>query len=157
MARGEAREPAVIVRGEGGLAQEIEIGSHRLRADEPAAVGGTDRGATPYQLLLAALGSCMSMTVSLYAQRKGFPLEGVEVRLSHDKIHAEDCAECETREGKIDRIATEVRLDGPLDDEQRARLLEIAGRCPVKRTLRSEILFVDGSSVGPPASPPPAG
>ena len=156
MAQGEVHESPVIVRGAGDLAQEIEIGRHRLRGDEPVAVGGTDEGPTPYQLLLAALGSCMSMTVSLYAKRKGFPLEGVEVRLSHDKIHAEDCAECETREGKLDRVTSEVRLSGALDEQQRARLLEIAGRCPVKRTLRSEIHFVDRSSEGP-ASPPPAG
>jgi len=139
-------ESTVRVRGSGALAQEIEIGAHRLRADEPASAGGTDTGPTPYQLLLAALGSCISMTVSLYAKRKGWPLEGVEVRLGHDKIHAADCADCETRQGKIDRIVREVRLEGPLDPEQRARLMEIARRCPVGRTLASEIHFVDAST-----------
>jgi putative redox protein len=119
-------ESVVKVRGAGGLPQQIEIGRHRLRADEPVVAGGDDSGPTPYQLLLAALGSCISMTVSLYAERKGWPLEGVEVRLRHDKIHAADCAECETREGKLDRIVKEVRLEGALDDEQRSRLLEMA-------------------------------
>jgi putative redox protein len=138
-------ESVVKVRGAGGVPQEIEIGRHRLRADEPVAEGGDDSGPTPYQLLLAALGSCISMTVSLYAKRKGWPLEGVEVRLRHHKIHAADCAECETREGKIDRIIRDVRLEGALDDEQRSRLLEIAGRCPVGRTLASELHIVDAA------------
>ena len=146
MADATTNERAVTVRGRGGLPQEIEIGRHRLRADEPISVGGEDSGPTPYQLLLAALGSCLSMTVSLYAKRKGWPLEGVEVRLSHDKIHAADCADCETREGKIDRIVRDVRLEGPLDDEQRVRLLDIAKRCPVGRTLMSEIHFTDAGS-----------
>jgi putative redox protein len=137
------QEAVVTVHGQGGLPQEIQIGRHRLRADEPTKLGGEDSGPTPYQLLLAALGACISMTVSLYARRKGWPLEGVEVRLSHDKIHAADCAECETREGKIDRILRDVRLEGPLDDEQRARLLDIARRCPVGRTLMSEIHFAE--------------
>jgi putative redox protein len=137
------REAAVVVRGSGEFAQEIEIGSHRLRADEPVAVGGADTGPTPYELLLAALGSCMSMTVGLYAKRKGWPLERVEVRLWHDKIHARDCLDCETREGRIDSIMKELRLEGPLDDEQRTRLREISERCPVHRTLRSEIQILD--------------
>jgi uncharacterized OsmC-like protein len=145
------QEAGVVVRGDGALAQEIEIGVHRLRSDEPARAGGTDTGPTPYQLLLAALGSCISMTVSLYARRKGWPLDGVEVRLRHDKIHASDCADCETREGKIDRIVKDVRLQGALDDAQRARLLEIAGRCPVARTLQSEIQIVDESDRSPAA------
>jgi putative redox protein len=138
-------ESQVTVRGSGAFEQQIEIGPHRLRADEPPAAGGTDRGPTPYQLLLAALGSCMSMTVSLYAKRKGWPLTGVEVRLSHDKIHAADCADCETREGRIDSIVKELILEGPHDDEQRARLNDIAGRCPVPRTLRSEVQLVDAA------------
>ena len=139
-------EGLVKVRGSGGLPQEIEIGRHRLRADEPTSAGGEDSGPTPYQLLLAALGSCISMTVSLYAKRKGWPLEGVEVRLHHDKIHASDCADCETREGKIDRIVRDVRLEGALDDDQRARLLDIARRCPVGRTLMSEIHFKEAGA-----------
>ena len=137
-------ESTVKVRGRGGLPQEIEIGRHRLRADEPVTEGGEDSGPTPYQLLLAALGACVSMTLTLYAKRKGWPLEGVEVLLRHDKIHAADCADCETREGKIDRIVKDVRFEGPLDDEQRARLRELAERCPVNRTLLSELRIVSG-------------
>ena len=133
-------ESTVRVRGSGGLAQEIEIGAHRLRADEPISAGGTDTGPTPYQLLLAALGSCISMTVALYARRKGWPLEGVEVRLGHEKIHATDCAECETHEGFLDRITKRITLHGPLDAEQRQRLSDIAERCPVQRTIQREVV-----------------
>jgi putative redox protein len=130
----------VIVRGAAtGFAQEIEAGRHRLVADEPVAADGTDTGPTPYDLLLAALGACTSMTVSMYARRKQWPLETVTVRLRHARIHAEDCAECETKEGMLDRIEREITLIGPLDAEQRGRLLEIANRCPVHRTLVSEI------------------
>jgi putative redox protein len=147
------REAVVTVRGGGGLAQAIEIGPYRLQTDEPAAAGGSDTGPTPYQLLLAALGSCISMTVSLYARRKGWPLQGVEVRLWHEKIHAEDCADCETREGRIDRITKEVVFRGALDDEQRSRLDDIAGRCPVHRTLLSEIEIVDATGGGRAPAP----
>ena len=130
----------VIVRGAaGGFVQEIEAGRHRLVADEPEAAGGTDTGPSPYELLLAALGSCTSMTVAMYARRKQWPLERVVVRLQHARIHAEDCAECETKEGRLDRIEREISLSGPLTAEQRDRLLEIANRCPVHRTLTSEI------------------
>ena len=130
----------VIVRGDAvGFVQDITVGSHRLTADEPTAVGGTDAGADPYGLLLASLGSCTSMTVALYARRKQWPLEHVIVRLRHAKIHAADCADCETREGRIDRIDLHVELVGPLTEPQRTKLLEIAGRCPVHRTLTSEI------------------
>ena len=130
----------VIVRGDAtGLAQEIETGRHRLVSDEPVEAGGTDTGPSPYELLLAALGACTSMTLSMYAQRKHWPLERVTVRLRHDKIHAKDCAECETKEGMLDRIEREISLTGPLDAEQRERLLAIANRCPVHRTLVSEV------------------
>jgi putative redox protein len=130
----------VIVRGSGtGFAQEIRAGSHRLTGDEPRAAGGTDTGPSPYDLLLAALGSCTSMTVAMYARRKGWPLEGVTVWLRHSKIHASDCEECETQEGLLDRIERDIRFAGPLTAEQRTRLLEIADRCPVHRTLTSEI------------------
>jgi uncharacterized OsmC-like protein len=132
--------PHVIALGSAsGFAQEIEIGPHRLTADEPVASGGTNTGASPYDLLLAALGSCTSMTISLYARRKHWPLENVEVFLWHSKIHAADCAECETREGRIDRIEREIKLTGALAAEQRSKLIEIADKCPVHRTLTSEI------------------
>ena len=104
-------------------------------------MGGDNRGPTPYGLLLAGLGACTSMTLRLYAQRKRWPLERVTVRLKHDKIHAEDCSSCETREGRIDTIAREVTMEGPLDPDQRRRLLEIADKCPVHRTLHSEVVI----------------
>jgi uncharacterized OsmC-like protein len=132
--------PHVIVRGSAtAFAQEIEIGPHHLTADEPVEFGGANAGASPYDLLLAALGSCTSMTISLYARQKHWPLQNVEVSLWHSKIHAADCAECETREGRIDRIEREIRLTGTLTAEQRSKLIEIADRCPVHRTLTSEI------------------
>jgi uncharacterized OsmC-like protein len=132
--------PGVIVRGgSAGFAQEIEIGSHRLKGDEPLAFGGTDTGPSPYDFLLAALGTCTSMTISLYARRKSWPLENVTVSLHHSKIHATDCAECETKVGRIDRIEREIQLAGALTNEQRAKLMEIADRCPVHQTLTSEI------------------
>jgi len=130
----------VVVRGGGQrFAQEITVGPHRLTADEPAAAGGGDTGPDPYGFLLASLGACTSMTIALYARRKRWPLEGVTVRLRHSRIHAQDCADCETREGLIDRIDREIELAGPLSDEQRQSLLAIAERCPVHRTLVSEI------------------
>lgn len=122
-----------------GFAQEIAVGRHRLSGDEPISDGGTDTGPNPYDLLLAALGSCTSMTVTMYARRKQWPLEAVTVRLRHSKIHAADCESCETREGPLDHIDRDLELVGPLSEEQRARLLEIANKCPVHRTLTSEI------------------
>ncbi|MPY75418.1 MAG: alpha/beta fold hydrolase [Alphaproteobacteria bacterium] len=137
----ESAPGRVVVRetGNGSFQQEIVAGRHRLLADEPASVGGTDTGPGPYDLLLAGLGACTSMTIRMYADRKELPLERVSVALTHDKVHAEDCADCETREGKIDVIDREIELTGDLDDAQRARLLEIAEKCPVHRTLHSEI------------------
>ena len=130
----------VVVHGSAaGFAQEIIVGSHRLTADEPVAAGGADSGPSPYDLLLAALGSCTSMTVAMYARRKAWPLESVTVRLRHSRIHAVDCAECETKEGMLDRIERDLQLAGTLTEEQRAKLLEIANKCPVHRTLVSEI------------------
>jgi uncharacterized OsmC-like protein/pimeloyl-ACP methyl ester carboxylesterase len=120
----------------------ISIGPHRLLADEPVAAGGEDSGPNPYDFLLAALGACKSMTMRLYADRKSFPLERATVSLEHSKIHAQDCAECETREGMLDQIDVAIALEGQLDPEQRARILEIADRCPVHRTLTSEIRIV---------------
>jgi putative redox protein len=129
----------VMVRGEGsGLAQEVIVGPHRLTADEPEPAG-TDTGPTPHNLLAAALGTCTSMTLIQYARRKEWPLETVTVVLKHYKIDAADCEGCTTAEGKIDRIERAIELGGDLSGEQRKRLLEIADKCPVKRTLESEI------------------
>jgi putative redox protein len=125
----------------GGFAQTVTVGAHRLAADEPLAAGGTDTGPSPYDYLLIALGSCTSMTVRLYARRKGWPLERVAVRLRHSKVHVEDCARCEEGGARLDHIDRELELTGPLDDEQRARLLAIAERCPVHRTLVSEVVI----------------
>jgi putative redox protein len=136
----ELHEPAVIVTGNArGFAQEIQCGAHQLTADEPVSFGGTDRGLSPYDLLLAALGSCTSMTIGYYARTRKWPLEKIVITLRHTKIHASDCAECETKEGKIDRIEREIQLSGALSDEQRKKLMEMADRCPVHRTLTSEI------------------
>jgi uncharacterized OsmC-like protein len=132
----------VVVRSLDGVQQRIQIRNHHLLADEPLSGGGNDAGPNPYELLLSALGACTAMTVRLYAARKGWPLEGVEVALQHERIHAEDCADCETREGFLDKITKQLTLLGPqLDDEQRQRLFEIAERCPVQRTLQREIVI----------------
>jgi putative redox protein len=128
----------VVVSNESGLMQTIVLGKHRLHSDEPAPLG-TDAGPSPYELLLASLGACTSMTLRLYAQRKEWDLQRVTVRLQHSRIHAEDCAECDTKQGYLDRIDRQIELTGNLNDDQRSRLLEIAERCPVHRTLTSEI------------------
>ena len=123
------------------FAEIVRAGRHVLAADEPIAVGGGDTGPGPYEYLLAALGTCTAMTLRMYARQKKWPLEKVTVRLAHDKIYAADCASCETKDGKIDRLERSIELLGPLDQAQRARLLEIADKCPVHRTLTSEILI----------------
>ncbi len=138
--------------GATGFRTELRLGRHRLVADEPESVGGGDEGPTPYDLLNAALGACTSMTLRMYADRKKLPLEGVKVRLRHSKVHAADCAECETKTGKVDRIEREIELLGPLTDDQRSRLLQIADKCPVHRTLHNELTVVSrlrGSMTGP--------
>ena len=141
MEKTEAR--GVVVRGSAsGFAQEIHARRHRIVADEPVSAGGKDTGLSPYDLLLAALGACTSMTVGMYARRKTWPLEEVTVHLRHSKIHATDCAECETKEGMLDRIERDIHFAGPLIEEQRSKLLEIANKCPVHRTLTSEIDIV---------------
>jgi len=133
----------VVVTGDArGLVQQIVAGRHRLAADEPVRAGGTDTGPSPYELLLGALGACTSMTVTLYARRKEWPLSSVRVTLRHSRIHAADCESCDTKAGYLDRIDCEIELAGALDDAQRARLLEIAGKCPVHRTLTSEVSIV---------------
>ena len=125
--------------GVGKFQQEIVSGPHRLLADEPVKAGGLDSGPGPYDLLLAALGACTSMTVRLYADLKQIPLSRTVVRLRHQKIYAKDCADCETKEGKIDHIDRAITFEGDLTAEQRARLIEIADKCPVHRTLESEV------------------
>jgi uncharacterized OsmC-like protein/alpha-beta hydrolase superfamily lysophospholipase len=129
----------VTETGQGKFQQTIRAGRHTLTADEPVAQGGNDSGPNPYDLLLAGLGACTSMTLRLYADHKGLPLDRVSVALKHSRIHAADCETCETKEGKVDRIDRVLTLTGNLDAEQRKRLLEIADKCPVHRTLTSEI------------------
>jgi uncharacterized OsmC-like protein len=136
---GPEPKQAVVHGSTRGFAQEITVGEHRLGADEPLSLGGTDTGPTPYDLLLGALGACTSMTLSVYARRKQWPLEAVTVRLRHSKVYAVDCADCETKQGTLDRIESEIELQGNLTEEQRTRLLDIANKCPVHRTLTSEI------------------
>ena len=138
----DAGPPTTVIVSEtrkGTFQQEIISGAHRLVADEPKNVGGLDSGPGPYDLLLAALGACTSMTLRLYADGKKWPLTRVEVRLRHDRIYAIDCAECETKEGLIDHIERVITLEGDLDLSQRARLIEMADKCPVHRTLTSEV------------------
>jgi uncharacterized OsmC-like protein len=139
---------SVVVRGSGaGFAQEVAVGPHRMAADEPVSVGGTETGPTPYDFLLAALGACTSITVGMYARRKGWLLEKVSVNLRHSKIHASDCADCETKEGMLDRIELDLHLSGSLTNEQRSKLLEIANKCPVHRTLTSEIVITTRTAI----------
>jgi putative redox protein len=130
--------------GSGSYTQQITAGHHRLVADEPPPIGD-DAGLTPYDLLLAGLGACTSMTVRMYADRKGWPLERIRVTLRHSRIHAEDCVDCETTKGWIDHIDRDIELTGDLDDTQRQRLLHIAERCPVHQTLTSEVHIATSS------------
>jgi uncharacterized OsmC-like protein len=122
--------------------QTVSVGPHRLVADEPIAAGGEDTGPGPYDFLLAGLGACTSMTMRLYADRKSLPLDRVTVTLKHSKIYAKDCEECETRDGMLDQIDRVIAMEGTLDADQRKRLMEIADKCPVHRTLTSEIRIV---------------
>ncbi len=136
---GSAGEVVVAETREGRFTQAISAAGHALRADEPESAGGLGSAPGPYDLLLAGLGACTSMTIRMYADLKKLPLERVTVRLKHDKIHASDCADCETTDGRVDRIERVVELEGALDEAQRAKLLEIAGKCPVHRTLHAEV------------------
>lgn len=135
----------VVVKSQTNLRNEVSYGAgHSFITDEPIAAGGDDAGPDPYTLLLAALGSCISMTVTLYARRKQWPLEGVTVRLRQNRIHSKDCEECrKNEEGHIHRIERSLTFTGPLSDEQRARLQEIAHKCPVHKTLTSEIVITE--------------
>jgi uncharacterized OsmC-like protein len=136
----ETKPPDVIVHGTAaGFAQEITSGRHRLRGDEPVSYGGHDEGPGPYDYLLMALGTCTSMTIGFYARRKQIPLENITVALRHFRIHAKDCEECETKNGMVDRLEVEIGLTGPLTSEQHADLMRVAAKCPVHRTLKSEI------------------
>lgn len=130
----------VIVRSQGSLRVDIEAGGHKLIADEPMDSGGSAKGPTPYDFLSAALGACTAMTLELVAKRENIPLEGLEVRVSNDRMYAKDCTDCLTASGYIHRFTVEIKLVGDnLTEENRARLLEVAGRCPVAKTLTNEI------------------
>lgn len=130
----------VLVRiGQDGYTSDVTASGHRFLADEPASVGGDDKGPSPYDLLLASLGACTAMTLRMYADRKGWALHGATVELSHSRVHARDCEECESAEGMITRIERRLSIEGDLTDEQRGRLLEIAERCPVHKTLQGEV------------------
>jgi putative redox protein len=133
----------VVVRdgGPGVFDTRVVVGRHEFAADEPVAAGGADAGPSPYEFLLTALGTCTVMTLRLYARRRSYPLTGLTVELGHDRIHARDCATCDTQDGRVDRIRRKITLDGELSDEQRADLLRVADRCPVHRTLTSEIVI----------------
>jgi uncharacterized OsmC-like protein len=135
-----SRTADVVVRGDARtFEQKIAVGRHNLVADEPVSAGGGDAGPDPYDYLLSALGVCTAMTVGFYARRNELPLEDIKVSLWHSRIYAKDCEECETKQGMLDRIDVEVELTGPLTEEQHAKLMEIAAKCPVHRTLTSEI------------------
>ena len=143
MELGEALRQVVVRETRNGKFQQtVSVGPHRMLADEPVAAGGEDSGLGPYDFVLAGLGACTSMTMRLYADRKALPLDRVTVTLKHSKIHAEDCAECETKAGMLDQIDRVISMQGALDAEQRKKLMEIADKCPVHRTLTSEIHIV---------------
>src|SRR5215468_10089425 len=136
----DTKTPQIVVRGGAdSFKHEIIAGKHHLVADEPVSAGGGDAGPDPYDYLLTALGVCTSMTIGFYARRNRMPLENITVSLSHSRIYAADCQECETKEGLLDRIDVEVELTGSLTPEQHAKLMQVAAKCPVHRTLTSEI------------------
>lgn len=129
----------VVVRNSASFVSQVSVGRHRFTIDEPGELGGTDAGPTPYDLLAAALGGCTVMTLHFYAKRENIPLAGAEARVTHGREHAKDCADCETSSGFIHRFRIELKLEGELSPEQRTKLVAIAGRCPVSKTLTSEI------------------
>jgi putative redox protein len=149
----DEREWITASVGPAGYRTEISAGPHHYAADEPVALGGTGTGPTPYELLLSALASCMAMTLRMYADRKRWPLHGVRIHLRTERAHQKDCEKCETEEVGMPRISRRIELDGPLSDEQRDRLHQIADRCPVKQTLQRGLVVetVTGAPEGPPS------
>jgi putative redox protein len=129
----------VIVRGGTAFKTEISAGPHTFYADEPADAGGTEAGPTPYDFLSAALGACTSMTVHVVAKRENIPLEGIELTITNDRMHAQDCADCTNKAGYIHRFTVKMRLSGNLTPQQKQRIVDVARRCPVLKTLQSEI------------------
>ena len=129
----------VTARSQGSIRVDIDAGSHHLIADEPREVGGTDAGATPYDFLSAGLAACKSMTMQIVAKRENIPLTGIEIKVTNDRMYAKDCADCMSASGYIHRFTVEIKLQGDLTDAQRERLKVVAGRCPVAKTLTSEI------------------
>jgi putative redox protein len=148
--------PVVVRTARGGFRTDIEAGGHRLVADEPAALGGTGAGPTPYDYLLAGLGACTGMTLRMYADHKGWPLEEVVVSMRHGRTHEVDCENCKSPASRVDRVDREIELVGPLDETQRARLLHIANQCPVHRTLATGFQ-VETRLAEPAAAPAPGG
>lgn len=145
--------PDVVVRGNAsGFLQDVTAGTHHFRADEPASVGGNDSAPDPYDYLLAGLGACTSMTLGLYARKRKWPLEDVTVALRRSRIHARDCADCDTKDGLLDHVDVEVTMTGPLTEEQRATLMTVAHKCPVHRSLKSEIKIGVRPAAEAPAS-----
>lgn len=142
IASNEPRQVMVQETRQSKFQQDVTVGPHHLTADEPQAVGGLDSGPNPYEFLLSGLGACTSMTMRMYAERKSLPLNRVTVTLTHSKIYAEDCASCETKSGMLDRIERVIAMEGELNAEQRGKLMEIADKCPVHRTLTSEVHIV---------------
>ena len=153
MAEAKPVTAEVVETMSGKYINSTRVGRHAFTADEPAAVGGNDAGPSPYEFLLLALGACTSMTVRMYAEHKKIPLKRVRVRLEHRKVHAQDCADCATKEPKLDEITREIVLEGELTEEQRQKLLEIANKCPVHRTLTSQIVI--RSQLAPSWTPRP--
>ena len=139
MSKTASQGAQVVETGDGLYQNRVSVDGHVFLVDEPLDAGGMDTGPDPYDLLAASLGACKSMTMRMYAQRKGWPLQRAEVRVVHGKIHAKDCEDCQSADGQIDEFQVEIKLTGKLDDEQRARLLEISERCPVHRTLQGEV------------------